>query len=113
MSADENTRVFVLWWGGSSYGMWEGTNDLESFPTLDHARDALCERYELGYWQRQDFPYVNKSPDSQLCPSVGEDSEMWLFYSDPTQGEGDLYPDAVIKLSVSEDNEATAVVEPC
>jgi hypothetical protein len=43
---------------------------------------------------------------------VGEDSEMWVFYSDPTNGDGDLYPDAILKLTRDKEGEVSYVLEP-
>jgi hypothetical protein len=125
MSTDEKSRVWVEWYGGTNYAMSYPWEYLETFPTLEAAKDALVDRYVSGHWLTQDFDYVNREPDSKLTPNVGEDSEMWLWYSDPIESpdESELlfryprehYPDAVIKLHITDDDTqalALAVVEP-
>ncbi len=90
--------IYILWHGGSSYSHGEA-RDVETFPTLDDAKDAMSSRQESGYWQKQDFRYVNRDWECVFTPNVEGDS-AWFWFDNPT-ADGDWvnrdpYPDLVI-----------------
>jgi hypothetical protein len=89
-------QVFAQWYGGCSY-VWGDDDDIERFDSIAAAKVALDNRHSLGYSFRQHFEFVNREPESSFCPVVGEDSELWLFFADPT-GDGDKYPDRIVKF---------------
>ena len=107
----QESRVFGMWWGGDSYSTGYVDSDVETFPSLDAAKDALCERYELGDWQAQTFHYVNKAREDVRTPAVSDNSEMWIWQADPT-GVSDPYPDSIIRLSRDAEGDAIGVVSP-
>jgi len=105
----QESRVFGLWYGGSSYAMSE-VKDLETWANVELAKDALVDRYGKGGFWKQEFLYMYKEPEFTFTPGVDEETEIHLYYS-PINGGSDMYPDAVIKLSFTEDDEAFAYVE--
>lgn len=106
--AEEESRVFGMWWGGHSYAQGEGWNYLEAFDSVEDARDALVERYESNGNRMVDFHYVNRAPDSMVVPAVGTESEMRIYRENPTNAYGSDYkPDMVLSLCDWEDGEVT------
>lgn len=98
----QESRVFVEWWGGSSYTLSYPWEYLEVFENIEAAKDALVSRYETGHWKKQDFEYVNRDAESTFTPAVGEDSNMWLWYEKPIE-DSEHYPSAVIHLRYTGD----------
>jgi len=88
--------VYAMWWGGSGYAQSDD-QDIETFPSLFQAQRALEDRKRFGYSYRQHFEFINREPEDTLCPCVEDDSEIWIFYQNPT-GWGDKYPDRIIKF---------------
>jgi hypothetical protein len=109
--ADEKSRVFGTWYGGHSYSSPYTDSDLEAFESMEAAKDALIDRYESNGYRQCFFDYVNRDAEDTYVPVVSDDSEIWVYYADPTHTR-DSYPDAVIKLRQVE-GELTAYVEPC
>lgn len=95
-------QVYALWHGGAGYSPSD-MDDLESFASIEAAKDALHSRMRNGYWQRQDFPFVNREPASVFTPCVEGDpaedggSSMWIYFYNPTE-VGDPYPDRIIEF---------------
>jgi hypothetical protein len=86
-----STKVYALWYGGSGYSSPEIPRDVEVFPTVNYAREAFRNRYQVGDRIKQDFTFAGGDNDSVLTPGVGGDSEMWLYFYDP-RGEHDFQP---------------------
>lgn len=96
--------IYGLWWGGSSYGQGDRWKHLEAFVSLEDACVAARDRWALGHDFTQDFVYVNQEPESALTPAVGEDSNIWIFLTKPSEDDPDWYPDHIIEFdSATED----------
>ncbi|MFL1427534.1 MULTISPECIES: hypothetical protein [unclassified Nocardiopsis] len=80
---------YGLWFGGCGYSPSDPLEDIEKFPTLNAARDALRDRFRDGASWRQEFEFVNRDPEKVFTPAVSEDSEILLFATP----DGDAYPD--------------------
>lgn len=111
MTGTENTRVWGVWYGGSSYSQGEVVENLEYWDDIATAKDALLDRYAHGHWREHVFNYVNKPRDEVRTPAVGEDTEIHLFYVEVVEGLPDYYPDAILKLAFDEDEEAFVIQE--
>lgn len=109
MTDVEKGRVFGWWWGGDSYAMSDVWEFLEQFKDVESAMEALRERYANGHWCLQDFEYVNRDPESVRTSAVNEKCAMHLFYAMPENG--DYYPDAILKLRFSAEDEVEVYVE--
>lgn len=74
-------KVWAAWHGGPSYAAPYIPEDLETFDSLKAAANET--------WRRQETsdPYY----------PVVEDSEMWVYFRDPTN-ERDPYPDRIITI---------------
>lgn len=92
--------VFALWHGGSSYAPGSIETDLEAFDDVQSAAWALMYREHVGATVLQDFRYVHRAPERCYTP-VTTDSEMLLYYSDPTDSP-DPYPDAIATIGEDE-----------
>lgn len=93
--------IYALWFGGSGYAPGDMVRDLESFPSLAAAKAALIDRERNGYSFRQNFEFVNKDPESVLCPCVDEGSSMWVWRgADEVDGITYVpdYPDNVVEF---------------
>lgn len=80
---------YGLWYGGYRYAVSDPVEDIEKFPNLNAARDALRDRFRDGASWRQEFDFVNRAPESVFTPAVSENSEILLFATP----DGDAYPD--------------------
>lgn len=89
-------KVWVRWHAGASYSPGD-MEDIEVFDTMSAAEDALRDRVTLGHNWKQHFEYVNKTPDDVFTPVVEQDSEMWVYFRDPTD-EHDPHPDRIFKF---------------
>lgn len=89
--------VYALWNGGPSYAAGYLPEDLESFPDIEAAKDALEDRARNGHWIAQEFNYINRpGPErAALCPTV-TDSYMDVYFEDPSE-ETDTIPDIRLK----------------
>lgn len=94
--------VYALWYGGSSYGESDPDTDLEAFPSLSAAGEALRARYERGYAFRQHFEFVRRDPESVFCPAVSESTRMLVYLALDRDERGPCVhengPDVEIKL---------------
>lgn len=103
-------RIFALWHGGTSYAPGSIEDDLEVFDGEGHATetgnlwqaidDAVTEcgnRYQCGGYFRCDVRPVEGDPYTTYFPTVGDDSEMHVWLTDP-RGSDDPYPDYIISL---------------
>jgi len=95
-----NTMIYALWHGGSSYAAGDPVANLESFPSLSAARDAMERRFQEGAFYTQNFEFVNREPERVFCPVVGEDSSMLVWMTaeveDGVTYVGD-YPDGIFE----------------
>ena len=75
-------RVYMLWHGGSSYspGSYE---DIEEFRTLDYAKGEFKGRFD---------------GEDSYYPAVDETCEAWIWFKAKPKDEGDLYPDAIMRI---------------
>jgi hypothetical protein len=89
--------VYAHWYGGGSYEFGDLDQNLESFRSLVAAGQAFRDRREDGYSWKQSFAFVNRPAESDLTPCVDLESEMWIYFADPT-GNIDPYPDRIIKF---------------
>jgi hypothetical protein len=93
--------IWALWNGGSGYGPSDLVSDLESFASLEDARQALRSRRDYGYGFRQSFEFVNRDPESVFTPCVEDDSSMWVWFgADVVDGVTYVpeYPDRVVSF---------------
>lgn len=90
-------RVWGLWHGGINYAEPYGMDYLEEFPSIEAARDALVSRAFRGYWQQQEFRYVNREPESTFTPGADTDCRMAIYFSNPTADTG-AYADRVYRI---------------
>jgi hypothetical protein len=81
--------IYALWYGGGGYSSPEIPRDVEVFSTVNYAREAFRNRYQVGDRIKQDFTFAGGDNDSVLTPGVGVDSEMLLYFYDP-RGEHDF-----------------------
>ncbi len=89
--------IYGLWSGGPSYAAGSIESDVERFETIAHAREALRARYESNGLARCHFDYVTKEPVSVYVPAVTMESEIWVWFSDPSMS-ADPYPDRVVSF---------------
>lgn len=73
-----STTVYGRWHGGSSY-THPYPEDTERFASIKAAKEAMRSRRDNGYWQRQDFDFIHKAPDSTFTPTVDESSYVDLY----------------------------------
>jgi hypothetical protein len=109
INAAQESRVWVEWWGGASYAHSYPWEYLEVFDSLEAAKDALVDRYADGYSYKQNFDYVFRDRESNYSPSVGEDCEMWVWYSVPEEG-AEHYPSGIIRLRYTDSGDVEAYV---
>jgi hypothetical protein len=105
--------LYGLWHGGHGSYSEPNRDDLESFPDIEAARQALADRQDHGYWQRQDFAYVTREPESVFTPCVADESHMYLFLVDPRSlveqiGDAAGYPDTRITRTLAFDHNGDA-----
>lgn len=94
-----------LWHGGSSYSA-PYAQDVEYFPSLRVAGNVLWSRFTNGDMWKQTFRYVIRGTDLVYCPTVGQDSELHLYWFPVRTSPGtivetierDGYPDRVIRF---------------
>lgn len=101
--------VYGLWFGGG--GSWahpELPRDLEMFDSIAEAREQFLARKEIGAHFPMPFKFVTRPPADGCTPTVGDDSQMQLFFRDPTD-ERDPYPDRLMTFGPR----GGVVVEPC
>ena len=78
-----------LWYGGTGYAEGYWAKDLEIFETLEHAKDVLRARKELGYtpisdgtfkvdWDDEGQPYRGEKGLNLDTPAVDESSNILL-----------------------------------
>lgn len=72
-------QVFALWQGGPNYRPSVAPEDTEIFPSLSAAVDE----------------YDHRASGSDPYYPVVQDSELWLFFSEP-DGNDD-YPDRIVR----------------
>lgn len=87
--------VFATWNGGSSYSPSSIPEDVERFDSIGDAKYEFWARYNLSV--SRPFEYVNRDSENVEVPAVSEDSEMWLYFGDPSE-ERDPYPDRIVKF---------------
>jgi hypothetical protein len=98
--ASNTGRVFGLWHGGSSYSHSDPTEDMESFPSLDHARRAVEGRYG-NYDSHHGGERTTYDPTTGThhltgdthganleTPAVGRDSSMDIYQATPHESGG-------------------------
>lgn len=88
--------LYALWHGGSSYSPSD-MDSLETFPSLDAARDAFRERYMSGDRWPQDFTYADGRKASTCTPAVDTSASMLLYGYDPRETL-DPYPDRLMAM---------------
>lgn len=88
--------IYAMWHGGPSYAHGYIDSDVETFPTLAAARDALISRERSGYWFQQDFAFLTRPAESKFTPCV-ESSSMTIWLADPTRNP-DPYPDRILSI---------------
>lgn len=72
-------------------------DDLETFPSLRAASEALGDRARFGHWSTQTFTYADGRTEHSLTPCADEGPEMVVYLRDP-RDERDPYPDRVITI---------------
>lgn len=77
-------RCYLLWHGGSNYAV-PYAEDAEVFDSLRQLRDSFDSRLSDSY-----YPCVTDDE-----PENGG-QEGWVFFTDPRELGGDLYPDRII-----------------
>ena len=100
-------KAWAIWHGGAGYGPSSIPEHVELFRSVTAAKEALEDRYASNGRRPVEFAYVNKAEDYTLVPCVETDSEMWLYFSDPSDSS-DPYPDRIVRLS----RNGRAYVEP-
>lgn len=81
---------FGRWYGGSSYSVGELSDSLETFASIESAKEALYDRCYSGRYPNT-FDYVRGTKHSET-PAVDESSEIQLYAYDPWETT-DPYPD--------------------
>lgn len=93
--------VYVMWWGGSSYSHGEMDRDLEVFPSVKRAGEALRDRYDSNGSHTVPFVYADGRSERTLVPSVSIDpwgpTSMEVYLYDP-RAVTDPYPDLRLTL---------------
>lgn len=89
--------VYALWHGGYSYGLSDGWDGLEWFPSLAAARRAHRDRYDSNGLRRVRFAYVEREPEWYYVPAVDASAEMLVWYWDP-RTSADPYPDRLVRF---------------
>ena len=81
-------KVYGYWWGGHSYARSDGEEQyLEEWPSIYAAMQALRSRRDWGYSYQQEFNYADGRTEYDLCPVVGDESEISLYLYDPREGD--------------------------
>lgn len=75
-------QVFATWHGGYSYSPPSIPEHVETFASLEAARDA----FQARYWNRDGS-----------TPCVDESASMALYLADPSDS-ADPYPDALLTI---------------
>ena len=75
-------KVYMHWYGGSSYSFGSPKEDAEEFDSIKAAKRTFEARADFD-------PY---------CPCVDENTEAHLYFVDPSTVSGDPYPDAILTL---------------
>lgn len=88
--------IYALWHGGSSYAHGDVETDVETFPSIRAAVDALQDRSKLGHGWQMPFYYADGRTARVYTPNA-DDSSMWLWFADP-RGNADPYPDRVLSF---------------
>lgn len=87
--------VYGLWHGGTGYSPGDLAEDLETFTSVDDAKEAMRSRILRGYWQPQTFTYAKGGTVDTLTPLV-RGSSMWIYRYDPREVH-DPYPDLLLE----------------
>lgn len=85
---NKKSIVYGLWYGGSSYAMFDQFNksDILEFESIAAAQTEFEDRRNNAFnvWPR--------------TPCVNNEAEMWLTYDDPFEVP-DLYPEWIISIN--------------
>jgi hypothetical protein len=84
--------IYGEWHGGASYSP-STIDDRERFASIAAAEQALRDRERHGYWQRQDFDYLTREPDSTFTPAVDRDTTCMWLYGSPSSEDPSLVLD--------------------
>lgn len=90
--------IYVMWWGGCSYSYGDMDRDLETFPSVQRAGEALRDRYDSNGCRTVPFVYADGRTDRTLLPAVtAGDTSMDVYLYDPRE-VADPYPSLRLTL---------------
>lgn len=89
--------VYAMWYGGYSYSYGEIPEDLEVFPSIRAAGEALRARYESNGWRTAPVHYADGRQALTLFPAVDTTCSMDIYRYDPRTAH-EPYPDLRLTL---------------
>lgn len=93
-------RVYGLWHGGhGSYAQPDVRLDVESFPSIQAARDRFADRVQSSGAFPEPFEFVNRDPEEVRIPATDDSQWLHLFFALPESGSLDgCSPDRVLTV---------------
>lgn len=98
--------VYAMWHGGHSYSHGQLPEDLEVFPSIRAAGEALLARYESNGGIAQSITYADGREVCVFFPTVDTTCSMEIYRVDPRVSYGEWvaargpFPDPDLRLTL-------------